>query len=148
MTQLTLEEKQELIRQAFAAREKAYAPYSDFLVGAALRAADGRVFTGCNVENAAFTPTSCAERTALFKAVSEGVTAFTDIAVVGARRGEVNQQITSPCGVCRQALYEFGGPELNVIMARSEEDFIERSMDELLPMGFGASNVAGNEAAR
>lgn len=147
MTQLTLEEKQELIRQAFAAREKAYAPYSDFLVGAALRAADGRVFTGCNVENAAFTPTSCAERTALFKAVSEGVTAFTDIAVVGARRGEVNQQITSPCGVCRQALYEFGGPELNVIMARSEEDFIERSMDELLPMGFGASNVAGNEAA-
>lgn len=148
MTQLTLEEKQELIRQAFAAREKAYAPYSGFLVGAALRAADGRVFTGCNVENAAFTPTSCAERTALFKAVSEGVTAFTDIAVVGARRGEVNQQITSPCGGCRQALYEFGGPELNVIMARSEEDFIERSMDELLPMGFGASNVAGNEAVR
>lgn len=148
MTQLTLEEKQELIRQAFAAREKAYAPYSDFLVGAALRAADGRVFTGCNVENAAFTPTSCAERTALFKAVSEGVSTFTDIAVVGARRGEVNQQITSPCGVCRQALYEFGGPELNVIMARSEEDFIERSMDELLPMGFGASNVAGNEAVR
>lgn len=148
MTQLTLEEKKELIRLAFAAREKAYTPYSDFMVGAALRAADGRVFTGCNVENAAFTPTSCAERTALFKAVSEGVTQFTDIAVVGARRGEVNQQITSPCGVCRQALYEFGGPELNVIMARSEEDFIERSMDELLPLGFGASNVAGNEAAR
>lgn len=148
MTQLTLEEKKELIRLAFAAREKAYVPYSDFMVGAALRAADGRVFTGCNVENAAFTPTSCAERTALFKAVSEGVTQFTDIAVVGARRGEVNQQITSPCGVCRQALYEFGGPELNVIMARSEEDFIERSMDELLPLGFGASNVAGNEAAR
>ena len=82
MTKLTMEEKQQLIRMALAAREKAYAPYSDFMVGAALRAADGRIFTGCNVENAAFTPTSCAERTALFKAVAEGVTAFTDIAVV------------------------------------------------------------------
>ena len=108
MTKLTMEEKQQLIRMALAAREKAYAPYSDFMVGAALRAADGRIFTGCNVENAAFTPTSCAERTALFKAVAEGVTAFTDIAVVGSRRGEVNRQITSPCGVCRQALFEFG----------------------------------------
>ena len=95
MTKLTMEEKQQLIRMALAAREKAYAPYSDFMVGAALRAADGRIFTGCNVENAAFTPTSCAERTALFKAVSEGVTKFTDIAVVGSRRGEINQQITS-----------------------------------------------------
>ena len=74
MTKLTLEEKQELIRMALAARERAYAPYSDFMVGAALRAEDGRIFTGCNVENAAFTPTSCAERTALFKAVAEGVT--------------------------------------------------------------------------
>ncbi len=146
MTGLTREEKQELIRAAFAAREKAYVPYSDFLVGAALRAADGRIYTGCNVENAAFTPTSCAERTALFKAVADGVTQFTDIAVVGARRGEINKQITSPCGVCRQALFEFGGPQLNVIMARSEEDFIERSMDELLPFGFGPSNVAGNSA--
>ena len=135
MTKLTLEEKQELIRMALAARERAYAPYSDFMVGAALRAEDGRIFTGCNVENAAFTPTSC-----------EGVTRFTDIAVVGARRGEVNKQITSPCGVCRQALFEFGGPELNVIMAKSPDDFIERSMDELLPFGFGPSNVAGNKA--
>lgn len=98
MTNLTLEEKKELIRMALAAREKAYVPYSDFMVGAALRAKDGRIFTGCNVENAAFTPTSCAERTALFKAVAEGVTEFTDIAVVGSRRGEVNEQITSPAG--------------------------------------------------
>ena len=132
MTNLTLEEKQELIRMALAAREKAYAPYSNFMVGAALRAKDGRIYTGCNVENASFTPTSCAE--------------FTDIAVVGIRRGEVNEQITSPCGVCRQALFEFGGPELNVIMAKTPEDFIERSMDELLPFGFGPSNVAGNAA--
>ena len=119
MTNLTLDEKKELIRMALEAREQAYVPYSDFMVGAALRAEDGRIFTGCNVENAAFTPTSCAERTALFKAVSEGVTRFTDIAVVGSRRGEVNKQITSPCGVCRQALFEFG---------------------------FGPSNVAGNKA--
>ena len=96
MTNLTLEEKQELIRMALAAREKAYAPYSNFMVGAALRAKDGRIYTGCNVENASFTPTSCAERTALFKAVADGVTEFTDIAVVGSRRGEVNEQITSP----------------------------------------------------
>lgn len=103
------------------------------------------MFTGCNVENAAFTPTSCAERSALFHAVSQGVTQFTDIAVVGARRGEVNELITSPCGVCRQALFEFGGPELNVIMARTPDDFIERSMDELLPFGFGPANVAAKE---
>ena len=82
----------------------AYAPYSGYPVGVAALVDDGRTVTGCNVENAAFTPTSCAERTALFKAVSEGVTRFTDIAVVGARRGEVNKQITSPCGVCRQAV--------------------------------------------
>ena len=134
MTNLTLDEKKALIRMALEAREQAYVPYSDFMVGAALRAEDGRIFTGCNVENAAFTPTSCAERTALFKAVSEGVTR------------EVNKQITSPCGVCRQALFEFGGPELNVIMAKTPDDFIERSMDELLPFGFGPSNVAGNKA--
>ena len=141
MTKLTMEEKQQLIRMALAAREKAYAPYSDFMVGAALRAADGRIFTGCNVENAAFTPTSCAERTALFKAVAEGVTAFTDIAVVGSRRGEVNRQITSPCGVCRQALYEFCGPEMPVLMAKSEDDFVEMTLGELLPLGFGPANL-------
>ena len=145
MTNLTLEEKQKLIRMALAAREKAYAPYSNFMVGAALRAKDGRVYTGCNVENASFTPTSCAERTALFKAVADGVTEFTDIAVVGSRRGALTEYC-SPCGVCRQALFEFGGPELNVIMAKTPEDFIERSMDELLPFGFGPSNVAGNAA--
>lgn len=141
MTKLTREEKQTLIRQAFAAREKAVAPYSHFMVGAALRSADGRVFTGCNIENAAYTPTNCAERTALFKAVSEGVTEFTDIAVVGAMQGQVNELVTAPCGVCRQALFEFCGPELNVIMAKTEEDFIEASLGELLPYGFGPKNI-------
>ena len=141
-------EIQALIREAFAAQKFAYVPYSRFHVGAALRGKNGQVFRGCNIENASYTPTNCAERTALFKAVAEGVTEFTDIAVVGSRRGEVNEQITSPCGVCRQALFEFGGPELNVIMAKTPEDFIERSMDELLPFGFGPSNVAGNRAVK
>ena len=78
--------------------------------------------------------------------MADGVTEFTDIAVVGSRRGEVNEQITSPSGVCRQALFEFGGPELNLFMDNPPEVFIERSMVELLPFGFGPSNVAGNAA--
>lgn len=145
-TTLTLEEKKDLIKMAKAARKFAYTPYSDFKVGAALRSKDGRIFTGCNIENASFTPTVCAERTALFKAVSEGVTEFTDIAIVGAKTGEINEQITSPCGVCRQALFEFGGKNLNVILAKTEDDFIEEDLDTLLPYGFGPSNVEGNSA--
>ena len=141
MTNLTLEEKKELIRMALKAREGAYVPYSDFLVGAALRAEDGRIFTGCNVENAAFTPTSCAERTALFKAVSEGVREFDAIAIVGSKAGEKNTLVTGPCGVCRQALYEFGGPGLTVIMAKSEDDYIVTTLGELLPYGFGPANL-------
>ena len=141
MAGLTREEKQELIRLAQQARTRAVAPYSRFTVGAALRSVDGQIFTGCNIENAAFTPTNCAERTALFKAVSEGVTKFTDIAVVGARIGEVNELVTGPCGVCRQALYEFCGPSLNVIMAKTPDDFIERTLGELLPFGFGPANI-------
>ena len=141
MSDLSQAEKQALIRAALDARTRAVAPYSRFAVGAALRSIDGQVFTGCNIENAAFTPTSCAERTALFTAVSQGVTRFTDIAVVGAKMGEVNTLVTSPCGVCRQALYEFCGPALNVIMAKSEEDFIEASLGELLPYGFGPANI-------
>lgn len=147
-TTLTLEEKKDLIRMAIAARKFAYTPYSDFKVGAALRAKNGKIFTGCNIENASFTPTVCAERTALFKAVSEGVTEFTDIAIVGARTNEINEQITSPCGVCRQALFEFGGKNLNVILAKTEDDFIEEDLDTLLPYGFGPSNVEGNSAIK
>ena len=113
-----------LIRAAFAAREYAYVPYSRFAVGAALReqGGQGRVFTGCNIENASYTPTNCAERTALFKAVSEGARQFDAIAIVGSKLGERNTLVTGPCGVCRQALYEFGGPALVVIMAKSEDD--------------------------
>lgn len=132
-----------LIRAAFAARENAYVPYSRFAVGAALReqGGQGRVFTGCNIENASYTPTNCAERTALFKAVSEGARQFDAIAIVGSKLGERNTLVTGPCGVCRQALYEFGGPALVVIMAKSEDDYIETTLGELLPYGFGPQNL-------
>ena len=132
---------QQLIRAAFAARRFAYTPYSHFKVGAALLARNGQVFTGCNIESASYSPTNCAERTALFNAVSEGVTEFSAIAIVGSREGEVNRIVTSPCGVCRQALFEFGGPELTVIMARSEEDYLETTLGKLLPYGFGPKNL-------
>ena len=132
---------QQLIRAAFAARRFAYTPYSHFKVGAALLARSGQVFTGCNIESASYSPTNCAERTALFKAVSEGVTEFSAIAIVGSREGEVNRIVTSPCGVCRQALFEFCGPDLTVIMARSEEDYQETTLGELLPYGFGPKNL-------
>ena len=132
-----------LIRAAFAAREYAYVPYSRFAVGAALReqGGQGRVFTGCNIENASYTPTNCAERTALFKAVSEGARQFDAIAIVGSKLGERNTLVTGPCGVCRQALYEFGGPALVVIMAKSEDDYIETTLGELQPYGFGPQNL-------
>ncbi len=130
-----------LIRAAFVAREYAYAPYSHFKVGAALLTRRGRVFTGCNVESATYTPTCCAERTALLKAVSEGERQFAAIAIVGSMEGHRNTLITSPCGVCRQMLFEFGGPQLIVIMAKSETDYEEMTLDQLLPLGFGPDNL-------
>ncbi len=126
-----------LITCAAKARENAYAPYSNFKVGAAILCTDGKVYTGCNIEFASFSPTNCAERTALFKAVSEGEHLFEAIAVVG-------NDIISPCGVCRQALFEFGGNELLVIMAKNENKYIIKTLGELLPMGFGAENLTLN----
>ena len=134
-------EIQALIREAFEGQKFAYVPYSRFHVGAALRARDGRVFKGCNIENAGYTPTNCAERTALFKAVSEGVRKFDAIAIVGSKVGEKNTLVTGPCGVCRQALYEFGGPKLTVIMAKDENDYIVTTLGDLLPYGFGPANL-------
>lgn len=135
-------DKKTLIRAALTVRERAYAPYSHFAVGAALQGKSGRVYTGCNVECATYTPTSCAERTALCKAVSEGEQEFTAIAVVGARTDAPDDGLpTSPCGVCRQMLYEFGGSGLVVIMAKSEDDYQEHTLGELLPLGFGPEKV-------
>lgn len=137
---------QSLIRQAFAARRFAYTPYSHFQVGAALLAQNGKVYTGCNIENAGYTPTNCAERTALFKAVSEGERQFSAIAIVGSMQGTVSTLVTGPCGVCRQALYEFGGPALTVIMAKTEDDYIVTTLGELLPYGFGPANLETDES--
>ena len=128
--------KQELTRAAFAAREKAYAPYSRFKVGAALEAKDGRVFTGCNIESATYTPTCCAERTALVKAVSEGRTGgFTAIAIAG--RGS---DFCWPCGACRQMLFEFA-PQLRVLAVRGDGAFQSAPLSTLLPCGFGPGSL-------
>ncbi|MCL2362199.1 MAG: cytidine deaminase [Defluviitaleaceae bacterium] len=129
-----------LAAKAITAKALAYAPYSKFNVGAALLAEDGTVYTGCNIESAAFSPTCCAERTALVKAVSEGVRVFKAIAVTGGRDGG---DYCYPCGVCRQMLYEFGGDNLQVIVAKSEEDFRIHPLSELLPYGFGAKDLEG-----
>ena len=134
-------DRKKLIEMAFAARENAYTPYSHFKVGAALLTRSGRVFTGCNIENASFSPTICAERAALAAAVSAGEREFDAIAIVGSMEGKVNTLPTSPCGVCRQALFEFGGNGLRVILAKSEEDYQELTLGRLLPLGFGPANV-------
>lgn len=132
----------ELIRQAYEAQKRSYAPYSHFRTGAALLCADGRVFTGCNIENAAYTPTNCAERTAFFKAVSEGVMDFVKIAIVGNYEGKQGDYC-APCGVCRQVMREFCDPEtFEVILARSEEEYRRYRLEELLPVGFGPENLA------
>ena len=131
-----------LIAAALEARKRSYAPYSHYHVGAALWTQSGKLYTGCNIENSAYTPSNCAERTAFFKAVSEGVRDFQAIAVVGAKVGVPDDAlVTSPCGVCRQMLFEFGGAQLAVIMAKSEDDFIEMPLGQLLPLGFGPEKV-------
>ena len=124
-----------LIRKAMAAREMAYAPYSGFLVGAALECADGTVFTGCNIENASFSPTNCAERTAFFKAVREGKREFVRIAIVGGKKGET--VAPAPCGVCLQVMAEFcKADEFQIIMAKDTQDYTEAYLGELLPNNF------------
>lgn len=126
----------ELIRQAIRARENSYCPYSGFAVGAALLAADGSMYTGCNIENVSFTPTCCAERVAFFKAVSEGQKEFVRIAVVGGAKGEPLKH-TVPCGVCLQVMFEFCKPdEFEVVIAISEDEYEVKKLEELLPYGF------------
>lgn len=133
---------QRLIPLAIEAMERAYAPYSGFQVGAALLASDGMVYQGCNIENAAYTPTNCAERTAFFKAVSEGVRTFTAICIVGGKGG-VLTGYTAPCGVCRQVMMEFCNPDtFRVVLAKSETDYQVYQLKDLLPLGFGPDNLA------
>ncbi len=132
-----------LIKYAVKQLGFSYTPYSHFKVGAALRAENGTVYTGCNIENAAYTPTNCAERTAFFKAVSEGVHDFTAICVVGGLNGELTE-FAPPCGVCRQVMMEFCDPEtFEIILAVSTEDYRIFRLKELLPLGFGPGHLKG-----
>jgi len=129
---------QQLALKAISAKRLAYAPYSGFHVGAALLAKGGDVYTGCNVESAAFSPTCCAERTALVKAVSEGAREFEAIAISG---GAAGADYCYPCGVCRQMLYEFGGDNLQIIVAKTGDDYKVHPLGELLPHGFSAKDI-------
>lgn len=138
----------ELCKLAVEAMKNSYSPYSDCKVGAALLCDDGAVYTGCNIENAAFGPTVCAERVAIFKAVSDGKRAFTAIAVAGGKNGKVNG-VFAPCGVCRQVLREFCDDDFKIYMAESESTHITATLPELLPQAFKPENVsARSETSR
>jgi len=133
----------DLIRLAFSARDRAYAPYSGFLVGAALQTPEGKVYAGCNIENAAFSPTNCAERTAFFKAISEGERQFTAIAIVGGKTGTGTKDFDYiyPCGVCRQVMAEFCSEGFLIIAAKSHSDYKLHTLKELLPEAFGPKSM-------
>ena len=133
---------EKLIDTAIAQLAYSYTPYSHFKVGAALLTRDGKLYTGCHIENAAYTPTNCAERTAFFKAVSEGERSFRAICVVGGKDG-VLTEYAAPCGVCRQVMMEFCHPdEFQIILAVSREKYDVFTLRELLPLGFGPDNLA------
>lgn len=133
---------QKMIDLAIEQLSFAYTPYSGFQVGAALLTKEGKIYTGCNIENAAYSPTNCAERTAFFKAVSEGERQFQAICIVGGKNG-VLTEYTAPCGVCRQVMMEFCNPDsFQIILAKDRETYKMFSLRELLPMGFGPDNLA------
>lgn len=132
----------ELILSALEARKKAYTPYSEFKVGAAVLTAELRIYTGCNIENAAYSPGICAERTAVYKAISEGCRKIKAIAIVGDKTGDSISQYAFPCGVCRQVMREFSNPEeMIVIVAKSYEEYQIYSLNQLLPESFGPENL-------
>lgn len=133
---------EEMIGMAMGQLAYSYAPYSGFKVGAALLTKEGKFYTGCNIENAAYTPTNCAERTAFFKAVSEGERAFRAICIVGGKDG-VLTEYAAPCGVCRQVMMEFCDPDaFQIILATSRERYRIFTLKEILPLGFGPNNLA------
>lgn len=129
--------EKELVKKAIEAKEFSYSPYSHFRVGAALLTKSGKIYTGCNIENAAYSPTNCAERTAVFKAVSEGEREFVAVAVAGD-----GEDYLAPCGVCRQVMLEFCDPEeFWVLMAGKEETYRKMKLGELVPEAFGKKNL-------
>ena len=132
----------EMIELATEQLKYSYAPYSHFKVGAALLTKNDKIYTGCNIENAAYTPSNCAERTAFFKAVSEGERAFRAICIVGGKDG-VLTEYTAPCGVCRQVMMEFCDPDtFQIILAIGKEQYDIFTLKELLPRGFGPDNLS------
>ncbi len=132
---------EELVALAKEARARAYTPYSGFAVGAALLCQDGRIYQGCNIENAAFGPTICAERVAVFKAVYDGERDFAAIAVAGGKAGEEITGLFPPCGVCRQVLREFCGLDLMLYMAKENGEYEARTLGEMLPMSFSGADM-------
>lgn len=133
----------ELIKIAKSALSNAYAPYSGYSVGAALLTKSGTVYTGCNIENAAFSPTNCAERTAFFKAISEGDREFEKIAIICTKDGKIDTK-ASPCGVCRQVMREFCNDDFTIIIAHGDDKFVEYQLGDILPSSFSGSNLGGN----
>lgn len=132
---------EKLIDTAIEQLKFSYTPYSNFKVGAALLAKSGEIFKGCNIENASYTPTNCAERTAFFKAVSEGVRDFQAICIVGGKDGNLTEY-TAPCGVCRQVMMEFCNPKtFQIILAVDKERYEIFTLEELMPLGFGPLNL-------
>lgn len=131
----------ELIEKAKEAAKNAYVPYSGYTVGAALLTKDGKVYLGCNIENAAYGPTNCAERTAFFKAVSEGEKAFSKIAVVGGKNLHFKDYF-APCGVCRQVMREFCDDSFVILLGKNSDEYKSFSLSELLPLSFSKSNIS------
>ena len=129
-----------LVAEAMTAMKAAYAPYSGYFVGAALLAADGKIYRGCNIECSTYSPTNCAERTAFFKAVSEGVMDFTAIAIVGGPGGKI-KGFASPCGVCRQVMAEFCDVKTFKAVLFDGKETVIYTLEELLPLSFGKSDL-------
>ena len=133
----------ELVKTALSMRKMSYTPYSHFNVGAALLGADGKIYTGCNIENASYTPTNCAERTAFFKAISEGVRDFTAIAIAGGKEDATELDYCPPCGVCRQVMSEFCKDDFKIFLVKSETEYKEYTLTELVPERFTPNNLLG-----
>ena len=131
----------QLIATAIHQLKYSYTPYSNFKVGAALLAKNGQGYTGCNIENAGYTATNCAERTAFFKAVSEGEREFTAIAIAGGISGEAPVEYAYPCGICRQVMQEFCRDDFVIYVVNSEQDYQRYTLKELLPFGFGGDAI-------
>ena len=134
-------DRKQLVSEALAAREFAYTPYSGFAVGAALLTKDGKIYRGCNIESATYTPTNCAERTAFFKAVSEGERSFEAIAIVGGPAGKPPVDFCFPFGVCRQVMAEFCKEDFRIIIGKSEEEYEEYTLDDILPHMFSEKDL-------